>query len=611
MNILGVSAFYHDSAACLIQDGKLVAAAQEERFSRKKHDPGLPANAMAYCLQAGRVGPGEIDILAFYDKPLTKFERLLTSFTAVAPRGLGSFMMGVPAWAREKAWIPAEIEEGLRRLGYAKPRRFHFHEHHFSHAASAFYASPFSEAAVLTIDGVGEWATTTIGVGEGAELKLLFEQHFPHSLGLLYSAFTYFTGFKVNSGEYKLMGLAPYGTPRFVETIKKELIDIREDGSFRLNMRYFGFLDELTMTNAAFAELFGGPPRQSESVIGEREMDLAASIQVVTEEIMLKLARYACAVSGKRKLCLAGGVALNCVANGKLLRSGLCDDLWIQPASGDAGGALGAALASWHTMLHGERRSDEINDHMQGALLGPSYSREVIKEYLDTQGLPYRELLPAARDAYLAEALAAEKVVGMLQGRMEFGPRALGNRSILADARSTRMQSHLNLATKFRESFRPFAPIVLESDSAEYFEVLKSSPYMLLVDQVRAERRLPMDEARLKGQPLTAWVNTPRSDVPAITHVDYSARVQTVDATRNPRLHDLMQAFKARSGYGILVNTSFNVRGEPIVATPEDAYRCFMRTGIDILVLDDFVLLKSEQPPWQDSQDWRKDYVLD
>ena len=609
MNILGVSALYHDSAAALIRDGEILAAAQEERFSRKKHDARIPRHAIAWCLEECGVRPGELDVLAFYEKPLTKFTRLLSTYSQIAPRGLKPFMMGVPAWLRDKGWVGFQIERVLKQLGHGRPRKILFPEHHISHAASAFYPSPFDEAAIVTADGVGEWCTTSISVGEGRNLKMLFEQRFPHSLGMLYSAFTYYTGFKVNSGEYKLMGLAPYGTPRYADLIRNELIDVREDGSFRLNLKYFGFLDDLKMTSPAFDKLFGGPPREPESELTEKEMDLAASIQEVTNEVMLRIARYARAVTGKRNLCLAGGVALNCVANGKVLRDGVFDDLWIQPAAGDAGGALGAALYAWHQVL-GNERSPMKPDGMKGALLGPGFPADKTEQFLKQNAIPYRRLARDKRDGAIAEALAAERVVGVMQGRTEFGPRALGYRSILADARSKKMQSHINLATKFREGFRPFAPIVLAEDADQYFEVVRESPYMLLIDQVRPERCIA-DDAPRSERTLVEWVNTPRSDVPAITHVDHSARIQTVTAGRHPDVYGILKAFKAITGSGILVNTSFNVRSEPIVCTPEDAYRCFMRTGIDMLVLDDFVLEKSEQPEWVEKFDWRQEFGLD
>lgn len=608
--ILGVSALYHDSAAALIRDGQIIAAAQEERFTRKKHDSSVPVNAIRYCLEAAGIGPGgQVDAVAFYDKPITKFTRLLTTFCETAPSGFKTFSLAVPAWVKEKGWVSLSIERVLRRAG-VQALQFYFPEHHASHAASAFFPSPFEEAAVLTADGVGEWTCSSISVGEGNRLRMIAEQRFPHSLGLLYSAFTYFTGFKVNSGEYKLMGLAPYGTPRYVDAIKQHLVEVREDGSIWLNMDFFGFLDGLTMTNGQFDRLFGGPPRRSESEISQREMDLAASIQVVTEEIMLKMARYARAVTGKRNLCLAGGVALNCVANGKILAAGIFDDLWIQPASGDAGGSVGAAMYVWHQVLGHSRTVTPGKDSMAGAALGPGYSREQIKTFLDDNGIPHLEMHGAEREAFLASALAAGQVVGLCQGRMEFGPRSLGYRSIIADARSQKMQSYLNLSTKFRESFRPFAPIVLKEDVAEYFEVVRDSPYMMLVAGLKPERRVPPrgDEHRLS---LSEWVNRPRSDLPAITHVDYSARIQTVDRERNPRLHALLTEFKRLTGCAVLVNTSFNVRSEPIVCTPEDAYCCFMRTGIDVLALEDFILQKKDQPAWVESENWQEEFGLD
>jgi carbamoyltransferase len=630
VKLLGISCYYHDSAACLIDEGRVVAAAQEERFTRIKHDSAFPVNAVRYCLAEARDGggnPARLDGVVFYDKPLLKFHRILETYLAVAPRGLRSYVQALPLWLREKLWIPPRIEEALELCGYSgsggsagsggsqKPPPIYFAEHHESHAASAFYPSPFDEAAVLTMDGVGEWATTTIGVGEGERLRLIREMRFPHSLGLLYSAFTYFTGFKVNSGEYKLMGLAPYGTARYADVIKEELIDIKEDGSFRMNMEYFGYLDGLEMTNRRFAELFGGPPRKPESPIGAREMDLARSIQEVTEEVVLKLARHARKLTGKRRLCLAGGVALNCVANGVLLRAGVFDDLWIQPAAGDAGGALGAPLAVWHNAMGKPRitvtgAGGKRRDLMQGALLGPEFGAAEIRDYLDHQGLPYEELDDAEWAPRIARLIAGGNVVGLCHGRMEFGPRALGNRSIVGDARSSRMQSIMNLKIKYRESFRPFAPSVLEERAGVYFELDRPSPYMLLVADVVAWRRVPRqgDEETL---PLVEWVNRPRSDIPAVTHVDYSARIQTVAREENPRYHALLKEFERLTGYGVIVNTSFNVRGEPIVCTPEDAYRCFMRTEMDHLVLGPFLLDKTAQPPFAERGDWRQDYQLD
>ena len=611
MKLLGISCYYHDSAACLIDEGRIVAAAQEERFTRKKHDDGFPLHAVRYCLAEGGVeSAADLGGVVFYDKPLLKFHRILETYLAVAPRGLRSYVQAVPLWLREKLWIPPRIQEAVERCGLAGDVPIFFTEHHESHAASAYYPSPFEEAAVLTLDGVGEWATTTIGVGEGHRLRLIREIAFPHSLGLLYSAFTYFTGFKVNSGEYKLMGLAPYGEGRYTDVIKRELIDLREDGSFRLNMDYFGYLDGLVMTNDRFAALFGGPARAPESRITPREMDLAKSIQEVTEEIVVKLARHAREITGKRNLCLAGGVALNCVANGVLLREGIFDDLWIQPAAGDAGGALGAPLAYWHNALDQPRTVVSGRDAMQGALLGPEFTREQIREFLDARGYPAEELADEDWAPRVAEILAGENVIGLCQGRMEFGPRALGGRSILGDPRSPKMQSVMNLKIKYRESFRPFAPSVLEERIGDFFELDRPSPYMLLVADVVERRRIPMrgDE---RSENLLEWVNRLRSDIPAVTHVDYSARIQSVSREVSPRYWSLISEFEKLTGYGVIVNTSFNVRGEPIVCTPEDAYRCFMRTEMDYLVLGPFLLDKKAQPAWQEKGDWRQDYQLD
>jgi carbamoyltransferase len=614
VKLLGISAFYHDSAACLVDEGRIVAAAQEERFTRKKHDEGFPSNAVRYCLAEGGVGKGELDGVVFYDKPLLKFHRILETYLTTVPRGLRSAVMALPLWLRDRLWIPPQIQDALEACGVGEAREIFFTEHHESHAASAFYPSPFEEAAVLTLDGVGEWATTTIGVGEGNRLRLIREITFPHSLGLLYSAFTYFTGFRVNSGEYKLMGLAPYGEGKFTDLIKRELIDVREDGSFRMNMDYFGDLDGLAMTNDRFARLFGGPPRPPESPITQREMDLAKSIQEVTEEIVLKLARHAREITGKRYLCMAGGVALNCVANGVLLRAGVFDDLWIQPAAGDAGGALGAPLAVWHNAMGkprtvGRSSSGKPKDAMRGALLGPEFTRDQTREFLDFHGYPYEELSDEDWARRIACIIAGENVIGLCQGRMEFGPRALGGRSIIGDARSPKMQSVMNLKIKYRESFRPFAPSVLEERVSDYFDLDRPSPYMLLVADVVERRRIPKrgDERTL---PLTEWVSRPRSDVPAITHVDYSARIQTV-GEESPRYHAILQEFEKLTGYGVIVNTSFNVRGEPIVCTPEDAYRCFMRTEMDYLVLGPFLLEKRAQPALVEKGDWRQEFQLD
>jgi len=608
MNILGISAFYHDSAAALVRDGKIVAAAQEERFTRKKHDAGFPFNAVKYCLAEGGVGPDELDAVAFYDKPITKFARILKTYFGVAPKGIRSFMMAMPLWLREKLWIPMEIESSLEQCGITPPKDVFFPEHHESHAASAFFPSPFKSAAVLTIDGVGEWGTSSYGRGEENRLELMQELRFPHSLGLLYSAFTYFTGFRVNSGEYKLMGLAPYGEPRYVDLIKDHLLDLREDGSFRLNQEFFGYLDGLTMTNDRFSELFGGPPRKAESEITQREMDIARSIQVVTVEIVLDMARHVHAVTGEKNLCLAGGVALNCVANGRVLREGPFENLWIQPAAGDAGGALGAALVVWHTVQENPREADGVHDKMQGAYLGPEFEDDEIEAYLSAKGYPARKLGPDERGKEIARIIDEENVVGMFQGRMEFGPRALGNRSIIGDARSPKMQSIMNLKIKYRESFRPFAPTCLEERVSDFFEMDGPSPYMLLVAPVCRER---WKQASPEEMSIRERINQERSDVPAITHVDYSARIQTVSRETNPLYYDIIKAFEERTGYGIIINTSFNVRGEPIVCTPEDAYRCFMRTEMDVLVLGSFLLEKQAQPEWVEKKDWRQDYVLD
>ena len=604
--ILGISAYYHDSAACLVRDGEIVAAAQEERFTRKKHDAAFPEYAVAYCLAEGKLAAGELDYVGFYDKPLLKFERLLESYCGVAPRGLRSFLTAMPVWLKEKLFTRDQIRKALG--GYEGPVLFA--EHHESHAASAFYPSPFVEAAVLTMDGVGEWATSSYGVGRGKDLELLAELHYPHSLGMLYSAFTYYTGFKVNSGEYKVMGLAPYGEPRYADLIFDKLVELKDDGSFKLNMDYFNYLHGLTMTNGAFDRLFGGPPRRPESDVTQREMDLAASVQVVTEEIMLRMARHVHRETGAENLCLAGGVALNCVGNGRLLREGPFRRIWIQPAAGDAGGAVGVALTIHHKVLGNERRPAEAGDGMHGSYLGPSYADADIERFLASAGAVYETLPEETLIERSARLLADEKVVGWFQGRMEFGPRALGNRSILGDARSSRMQAVMNLKIKFRESFRPFAPSVLRERVGDWFELDVDSPYMLLVAPVRSERRIAMTEAqqRLFG---IEKLNVPRSEIPAATHVDYSARIQTVHRETNPLYHALLCRFKALTGCPVLVNTSFNVRGEPIVCTPKDAYLCFMRTEMDALVLGSCLLEKGRQPPLRDDVDWRSLYQLD
>lgn len=598
--ILGISAFYHDSAAALVIDGKIVAAAQEERFTRTKHDSRFPTSAIDFCLQTAGIGPEQLDYVGFYDKPLRKFERLLETYLAFVPGGFTSFRQAIPVWLKEKLFLPREMSAGLRSKYRGK---YVFTDHHESHAASAFFPSPFDEAAILTLDGVGEWSTTCFGVGRGNKLELTQEIRFPHSLGLLYSAFTYYTGFRVNSGEYKVMGLAPYGTPRFKDLILKHLIDLKEDGSFRMDMSYFNYCQGLTMTSDRFHHLFGGPPRQPESLLTQREMDLAASLQVVTEEVMLRQACYAHQQTGLKNLVLAGGVALNCVGNGRILREGPFDQIFIQPAAGDAGGALGTALFIWHQLLD-KPRTPNGKDAQRGSLLGPAYSDAEIAEFLTKAGAVYTT---AASDEDLATQVATlianEKIIGWFQGHMEFGPRALGARSIIGDARSTQMQSVMNLKIKFRESFRPFAPIVLREHVHEYFEMRpnEESPYMLQVADVREEHRSPLPpeyDSKFGIEKL----NYARSTIPAITHVDYSARIQTVDAERNPLLHLLTTKFKEQTGCPVLINTSFNVRSEPIVCTPEDAWRCFRMTDIDVLVLGRHILLKDQQPGVNESQ---------
>jgi carbamoyltransferase len=597
MLILGISAFYHDSAAALLKDGEIVAAAQEERFTRKKHDPAFPGNAIEYCLGEAGIGWQDVAHVAFYDKPFLKFERLLETYVSFAPRGFESFRMAIPVWLREKLFLKDLLVKELRR--YAADTdwesRLRFSEHHLSHAASAFFPSPFEEAAVLTMDGVGEWATTSLAIGRGNTLEVLKEIHFPHSLGLLYSAFTYYTGFKVNSGEYKLMGLAPYGEPKYVQKIFDHLVDLKADGSFRLDQSYFNYCTGLTMTGPKFHELFGGPPRAASEPLTQHHMDLAASIQAATEKIVLQLARSIRAETGMRKLCLAGGVALNCVANGKLLRDGQFDDIWIQPAAGDAGGALGAALAVHHIQL-GQSRSADGNDRMRGSYLGPEFVQADIERRLTAAGAKFQVLADVELYQAGAKALAEEQALGWFQGRMEFGPRALGGRSILGDARSPAMQSVLNLKVKYRESFRPFAPAVLREDVADWFELDGDSPYMLLVADVVERRRRPMSEAEQKLFGIEK-LKVPRSDIPAVTHVDYSARIQTVHAATNPRYHALISAFKQQTGCPVIVNTSFNVRGEPIVCTPEDAFRCFMGTEIEALAVGNCFLKKEDQDP--------------
>ncbi len=664
--ILGLSAYYHDSAACLLVDGTIVAAAQEERFTRKKHDAEFPAGAARYCLEAGGLTADRLDHVAFYDKPLVKFERLFETYLEYAPRGFASFRKAMPLWITDRLWMSERIG---KQLGFGG--RILFSDHHESHAASAFYPSPYEEAAVVTMDGVGEWATSSLGMGSGNRLDMQAELKFPHSIGLLYSAFTYFCGFRVNSGEYKLMGLAPYGEPKHAGLIREKLVHICEDGSIRLNMDYFDFADRLTMTGEGFERLFGGPARAPESMLTQREMDLARSIQDVTEEIVLKMARHVKKTTGARYLCMAGGVALNCVANGKLLEAGIFDDIWIQPAAGDAGGAVGAALTVWHRHLgmprasaekrgtwrlsakNGEKRDKEISanekekktenslnenvagadggarratdaragassvadlppyeDGMSGAFLGPSYPSKQIETWLESRHYPFRTFPVSEIPGVVADLLASGKVVGLLQGRMEFGPRALGGRSILGDPRSPAMQSVMNLKIKFRESFRPFAPSVLREEAAKWFAFAGDSPYMLLCADVAPERRRAMtaEEEALWG---IEKLNVPRSSIPAVTHVDYSARLQTVRRETNPVYHAILSAFQERTGCPVVVNTSFNVRGEPIVCTPEDAYRCFMRTAMDALVLENHVLVRDGQPTFVESEDWKKTFTLD
>ncbi|MCK5787251.1 MAG: carbamoyltransferase [Candidatus Sabulitectum sp.] len=604
--ILGISAFYHDSAACIILDGDIIAAAQEERFSRKKHDHRFPDNAIKYCLSEAGISLDDIDYLAFYDKPFLKFERLLETYLSFAPSGLPSFLKAMPLWLKEKLWMEDHIRKSLK--GYTGD--IYFPEHHQSHAASAFFPSPFDKAAIVTMDGVGEWTTSSWGVGSGNHIELRKELHFPHSLGLLYTAFTYYTGFRVNSGEYKVMGLAPYGEPRFVQTILENIMDLKEDGSFRLNMEYFNYCQGLTMTSGKFHDLFGGPPRKSESELTQREMDLAASVQVVAEEVILRTARHVKRETGEKNLVLAGGVALNCVANGKVLREDIFDDMWIQPAAGDAGGALGAALFVWHQVLNGSREVDGTNDLQKGSYLGPAWTDVQIEEYLTASCIPYRKLEEDILIETVSEAIDNGKVVGWFHGRMEYGPRALGNRSIVGDPRSVTMQSIMNLKIKNRESFRPFAPSALLENAEEYFDISVASPYMLQVAQVQKDRCTVMtrEQENLFG---IQKLNVPRSDIPAVTHIDFSARVQTVDGKHNPRYHKLIKSFRDRTGYGVIINTSFNVRGEPIVCSPQDAYLCFMRTEMDLLALGNFLLYKGDQPALNENQDWREIYELD
>ena len=605
MNILGISAYYHDSAAVLVRDGDIVAAAQEERFTRLKHDPGFPEKAIQYCLEEGEVVASDLDLVVFYDKPFLKFERILETSLGYAPLGIRSFLRAMPLWLKQKLWLPQLLSEKLDFEG-----KVLFPEHHESHAASAFFPSPFEEAAILTMDGVGEWATTSFGTGRGKRIELASEIRFPHSLGLLYSAFTYYTGFRVNSGEYKVMGLAPYGEPKYVDLILDKLVDLKADGSFKLDMKYFNYCTGLTMTNDRFHKLFGGPPREPESAMRQRDMDLARSIQVVTEEVMLRMVRHVHAETGCENLCLAGGVALNCVGNGRILREGPFKRIWIQPAAGDAGGALGAALLAWYQVLGNERIVEGERDVQKASLLGPSFSDEEVERSLRERGASYRLLEAGEVAGTVARLLADGRVVGWFQGRMEFGPRALGSRSIIGDARSKTMQSIMNLKIKYRESFRPFAPTVLAERVSDYFEIDRPSPYMLLVAPVRKEHRIEMtgDQEALFG---IDRLNVPRSDVPAVTHIDYTARIQTVSRADNPVYYDMIDAFSGLTGCPVIINTSFNVRGEPIVCTPEDAYLCFMRTEMEYLIVGRCLLDKAEQKPIVDDVDWRKTFKLD
>ncbi|MCH8494233.1 MAG: carbamoyltransferase [Balneolales bacterium] len=602
MLILGISCYYHDAAAAIVQDGMIVAAAQEERFTRKKHDQNFPINAVEFCLKQAGCSISDVDFVAFYDKPFLKFERLLETYLTYAPKGLLSAWKGIPIWIKDKMWISDHICTMLEFEG-----KLLYPEHHQSHAASAFFPSPFGEAAVLTMDGVGEWASSSLSYGKDNKIESIAEQHFPHSLGLLYSAFTYFTGFRVNSGEYKLMGLAPYGNPRFTDVIYDKLIDLKDDGSFQMNQQYFNYSAGLTMTNSRFADLFGGPARKPESPVTQREMDLAASIQVVTEEIVLRSARFARQETGSSNLCLAGGVALNCVANGKIQKSGIFDKVWVQPSSGDAGGAVGAALFAWYQYGDNPRAVDGVSDKMQGSYLGPEFSNEAIETFLNENKIPFTTKSDDDLFSETARLLSDENVVGWFQGKMEFGPRALGNRSILGDPRSENMQKTLNVKIKFRESFRPFAPSVLADHTSEYFDFSADSPYMLMVSQVSEKIKQQVDASAAGFDKLYQK----RSDLPAITHVDNSARIQTVHKETNPRYYRLIEEFQKITGVPVLINTSFNVRGEPIVCTPEDAYRCFIRTNMDVLVLGNHVLLKSEQPETQVSDEWKDEFALD
>jgi len=606
MYILGISAFYHDSAACLVKDGEILSAAQEERFTRKKHDHNFPQKAIEFCLKDAGIRAEQLDLIAFYDKPFLKFERLLETYLAYAPVGIKSFIKAMPLWIKEKLWMKEMIKE---KLGYTG--KIIFPEHHESHAASAFYPSAYNKAAIITMDGVGEWTTTSYGIGEGNEIQLYADIKFPHSLGLLYSALTYYTGFKVNSGEYKVMGLAPYGEPKYKKLIYDHLIDVKEDGSFRMNMEYFNYCQGLTMTNEKFNKLFGGPPRIPETNLTQKQMDIARSLQEVTEEIVLKIGSHVYKETKSKNLCLAGGVALNCVANGRLLREGPFENIWIQPAAGDAGGALGAALIGWYKYHNKPRTAaDGKSDKQKGSYLGPQFTDEEIKSFVQSLNLSAKKYDEDELIETTANLINSDKVIGWFDGKMEFGPRALGSRTIIGDARSPKMQATMNIKIKFREGFRPFAPSVLFEKVSEYFEIEKESPYMLLTADVKKERRIPMTDEEQKKWGIDK-LNVVRSDIPAITHVDYSARLQTVHKETNPRYHKLISKFEEKTGCAVIINTSFNVRGEPIVCTPEDAYRCFMRTNMDYLVLGSYILNKEDQKPVEKDVDWKKEFVLD
>jgi len=603
MNILGISAFYHDSAACLVQDGRIVSAAQEERFTRKKHDHSFPQNAIKYCLESKGLASSDLDLIAFYDKPFLKFERILETYLAYAPFGIRSFIKAMPLWIKQKLWMKEFIRT---ELGYEG--KIIFPQHHESHAASAFFPSPYQEAAFLTLDGAGEWATASYGVGKNNQINIRAEIHFPHSLGLLYSAFTYYTGFKVNSGEYKLMGLAPYGEPKYKDIILSELMDLKEDGSFKLNMKYFNYCTGLTMINRRFERLFGGRPRKPESRLTRKDMDLARSVQAVTEEVILRMAEYVYKETGQKNLCLAGGVALNCVANGRILRESPIENLWIQPAAGDAGGALGAALFAWYQYLENKRIANGRDDFQRGSYLGPSFENSHITDYFKKNNISYVQLRNSEIPERIADLIAQQKVIGWFQGRMEFGPRALGARSIIGDARSPKMQEIMNLKIKFRESFRPFAPSVLKEKISDFFEINEESPYMLLAAPIKKEIRREIQEQKLFG---LDKLNAVRSSIPAVTHVDYSARIQSVNENTNSLYHKMIKKFNQKYGCPVVINTSFNVRGEPIVCTPEDAYLCFMRTNMDYLIIGNYLIEKKEQKPLEKDIEWLREFELD